>query len=304
MTDSPIKVIIKGMVISDLSGFRYGQQLHEQRFFELKFRQALLGSLMSFATDAPSNYEDQPITLQFEDPFGKIRSVSGTIVKLEFSNVAGQNAEVIVTGTIYRPSGNLSKFRSSLLALLIFPCLFTGILYWKVSQYNSQLIKITGTVSFFQDRTGKGRHHYTFKISAHQAKFDRAYNKQVFHTAIDNVDALQEVTGQKVDFYIFKNELIKLNDPNEKVDFLYLKSATQPSVKFDHYYDILAYTTDKIGFYIGWVVYLFLETFFFVCAFYCYKMYALQQQLKNRIIWYTCLVIASLINLFILALML
>jgi len=304
MTGAPINVVIKGMVISGLSGFRYGQQLHDQRFFELKFRQALLGSLMSFATDDPANYEHQPITLQFEGTFGKIRSVSGTILKLEFSNTAGQNAEVIVTGTLYQKAGHISKFTAALMALLILPLLFTGLLSWKVSQLSGELIKATGTVSFFQDRMGKGTHHYTFKISPYQTTFNRAYHTPVLNTARDNINALNGGTGQRVDFYVLKNELIKLYDPHKKVDFLYLKSASLTSVPFDYYYDILAYTTDTFGFYLAWIVYLFLEIFCYACALYGYKMYALNQQLKNRIGWYTSLVMATLFNLVILALML
>lgn len=304
MTDNPINVIIKGIVVSSLSDFRYGQQLHDQRFFEVKFRQPLLGFPLSFATDDPANYEHQPITLQFETSFGKVRSVSGTIVKLEYSNTAGQNAEVIVSGTMYQPSGNVSKFTLALLALLIMPFLFAGMLYWQVLQTNSQLVKTTGTVSFFQDRMGKGTHHYTFKISPYNATFNWAYHTPVLNTARDNINALDGGTGQRVDFYVFKDDLIKLNHPKEEVDFLYLKSAAQTAVSFDYYYDILGYITDKIGFYLAWTTYLFLEVFCFSCALYCYKMYALHQQLKNRISWYTCLVIAAGLNTFILALML
>ncbi|MHA4896525.1 hypothetical protein ACXZ1K_17365 [Pedobacter sp. PWIIR3] len=300
----PINIVIKGMVISDLSGFRYGQQLHDQQFFELKFRQPLLGSPFSFATDDPANYEHQPITLQFESAFGKIRSVSGTIVKLEFSNTARQNAEVIVTGTMYKPEGNLSKFTIALFALLVLPILFTGVLFWKVSQLSSALTKRTGTVASFQDHTGKGTHHYYFKISPFHASFNRSYHAPVLNTARDNINALEGGTGQKVDFYVFKNELSKLNDPREKLNFFYLKSATQTADKFDYYYDILGYTTDKVGYYLAWIAYLLIEIFCYASALYCYKMYALYQQMKNKICWYTCLGLAVLFNIFILALML
>ena len=304
MTDTPINVIIKGMVISNLSDFRYGQQLHDQRFFEVKFRQPLLGSPLSFATDDPANYEHQPITLQFETAFGKVRSVSGTIVRLEYSNAAGQNAEVIISGTMYQPSGNVSKFALALLALLIMPFLFAGMLYWQVLQTSSQLVKTTGTVSFLQDRMGKGTHHYTFKISPYKATLNRAYHTPVLNTARDNINALDGGTGKRVDFYVYKNELNKLNNLQQQVDFIYLKSAAQAFVQFDYYYDILGYTTDKIGFYLAWIACLFIEIFCFACALYCYKMYALHQQLKNRIIWFTCLVMATVFNIFILALML
>lgn len=137
----PINIIIKGIVITEVSGFRYGQQLHEQRFFELKFRQALLGSPFSFGTDDAESYINQPITLQFEDAFGKIKSVSGTIVRLEFTNTARQPAEVIVSGTTYQPSGNLSKFALALIALLALPLLFTGILLAYVSHLSGSLVK-------------------------------------------------------------------------------------------------------------------------------------------------------------------
>lgn len=313
MSDKPKNVIIAGVAIPGVSDFRYGQQLHEQRFFELKFRQPLFGSTLSFANDDAASYVHQPITLQFEDVFGRLKSTSGTIVKLEFTNIAGQNAEVIVTGTLYRPSGNISKFTLALIALLLFPFLFTGFLSWQVSLVSGSLTKVEGTVHSFQERFGKGMHYYTFKVSPYLASFYREYHTPVFSTAQRNINSLFTSTdgsydanlkGQPVDFYFFKNDLAKLRDPKEKVDFFYLKSAVRPPVKFDYYYDLLVHVTHKGWFYLLWIVYLFVEVFFFACALFCYKMYVLDQQRKNRIIWFAGLFIAALLNIAILALML
>lgn len=313
MAENPISVVIKNIVIPEVYSFRYGQHSHDQRFFELRFRQALLGSPLSFANDDAATYIHQPMTLQFQGAFGKMRSVSGTIVNLEFINIPGQNAEVVVSGTMYEPSGNFSKFTLALIALLLFPLLFTGGLFGYVSRISGSLIKTEGTINSLRETGSKGFHNYTFKIVPYNASFYRSYHSPVFSTARENIIALsvpedgsydQEHKGEAVNFYVFKNDLVKLNDPRVKVDFFYLKSALQPQVKFDYYYDVLVYATDKTWIYISWIFHLFIEVFFFICAFFCYKMYALDQQTKNRIIWYTCVVIAALFNTAILAMML
>ena len=313
MPESPTSVVIKDIVIPEVYSFRYGQQVHDQRFFELMFRQPLLGSPLSFANNDAAAYVHQPITLQFQGAFGKMRSVSGTIVKLEFLNIPGQNAEVVVTGSMYQPSGNLSKFTLALMALLLFPLLFTTGLFWYVSQISSSLVKTEGKINSLQERGSKGYHSYNLMIAPYHASFYRSYQSPVLKIARENIDALsepedgsydQEHKGKAVDFYVFKNDLVKLNDPGVKVDFFYLKSAIQPQVKFDYYYDVLVYATDKTWIYFSWVFYLFTEVFCFGCAIFCYKMYAMDQQTKNRIIWYTCLVIAAVFNIAILAMML
>jgi hypothetical protein len=313
MSTNPVNVVIKGSTISGVSNFRYGQQLHDQRFFELTFQRQLFDSPFSLGSDDPESYVHQPITLQFEGALGKLRSVSGTIVKLEFINTAGQNAEVVVSGTMYQSAGYLSKFTLALMALLIAPFLFAGFLFLQVSRLSGSLVETEGTVNYFQDRTGKATHHYTFKISPYRASLHRAYHAPVFNTARENIDALFKADdgtyeanrkGQKVNFYVIKNDLIKLKDPGEKVDFLYLKSRVQSSVKFDYYYDLLTYTTDKTWFYFVWIFYLMMEVLFFTCALYCYKMYAFNQQKKNRIIWFACVSIASVLNIIAIVLML
>jgi len=313
MPESPISVVIKNIVIPEVHSFRYGQQLHDQRFFELRFRQPLLGSPLSFANNDAATYVHQPITLHFEGAFGKMRSVSGTIVNLEFLNIPGQNAEVVVSGTMYKPSGNLSKFTLALIALLLLPVLFTTGLFGYVSQISDSLIKTEGRIDSLQESRSKRHLSYNLIIAPYHASFYRSYKSPVFNPARKNIDALsaskdgsddQQPKGQAVDFYVFKNDLVKLNDPAVKVDFFYLKSAIQPQVKFDYYYDVLIYATDKTWIYISLVFYFFIEVFCFGCAIFCYKMYALDQQTKNRIIWYTCMVIAAVFNVAILVLML
>lgn len=313
MPPKPLTIVIKGATIAEVSNFRYGQQLDDQRFFELTFPRPLFGSPFSLGTDDPESYIHKPITLQFEGVFGKARSVSGTIVKLEFINTAGQRAQVVVSGTMYQPAGRPSKFTLALMALLIAPLLFTGFLFLHVSRLTGSLVKTEGTVSFFQDRAGRGTHRYTFKIVPYRASFERAYHSPVFNSARENIDALFSAddgryeaggTGQKVAFYVTTTDTAKLYNQGESVDFLYLKSAQGPSDKFDYYYDLLIYATDKTWFYLIWIFYLFAEVFFFACAVFCYKMYALDQQKKNRFIWFGCLFIASILNIVILAMML
>jgi hypothetical protein len=92
----PVNVVIDGIRITEVLSFQYGQQLYEQRFFELKFRQSLLGFPFSFATDDANRYVNQPITILFEGSLGSSRTLSGTIVKLEFINSPGQPSEVVV----------------------------------------------------------------------------------------------------------------------------------------------------------------------------------------------------------------
>ncbi|TDO19523.1 hypothetical protein [Pedobacter duraquae] len=313
MKENPINVSIKGFAISDISNFRYGQQLHDQRFFELKFRRPLIGDPFSLGTGDPESYAHQPVTLQFPGAFGKMRSVSGTILKLEFISTAAQAAEVVVSGTMYQPGGYISKFSLALMALLICPIIFAGFLFFYVSHFNHSLSKTEGTVSYFNESGTKGTHNYTFKISPYQTFFNRSYHTPVFSTARQNIDALfnaadgtfdENLTGQKVTFYIVNTDQNRLNNRDGKIDFLYMKSAVTPHVKFDYYYDLLIYITDKTWFYFVWITELIMEIFFFSCALYCYKMYALDQQQKNRILWFTSLFIAALLNIGVLAMML
>jgi hypothetical protein len=113
-----------------------------------------------------------------------------------------------------------------------------------------------------------------------------------------------ERKGQAVDFYVFKSDLPRLGNPQERIAFFNLKSAKQQLRKVDYYYDVLVYATDQTWFYLLWMFYLFAEVCGFTAALFCYKMYALDQQRKYRIIWFCCIALGILLNIFILSLML
>lgn len=305
MQAKPISAVIKGVNITDLFSFRYGTRVMEQQFFELKFRQPLFGSPFSFGLDNPENYNNEAITLYFEDSFGKQKSVSATIVKLEFIQSPGQQPEVFISGTMYRPSGNISKFVLSIIALLALPFLLTGSLYLYISHLSSNLVKIEGTVNSYQNHSYKGIKKYTFKIEPYKSKIYREYYRPFFSSASTHINALfktndggtkSDSTGQHVKFYVFRTDQDKLNSPTEKVDFFYLQARSQQLSKFDYYYDVLVYTTNQTWFYFVWIFYMLLEVFCFGCAYFCYKMYQLDQQLKNRIAWWTVLLFGSVIN--------
>lgn len=310
MQAKPTSVAIKGIVIDQILGFRYGQQIQEQRFFELRFRQSLFGGPFSFGSDDAEKYNNQPVTLYFEGGMGKLEAVSGTIVKLEFVNNTGQQAEVIVSGTMYHPSNYFSKFALFLTALLLVPLLFIGSLFLSVSHLGSKLVEAEGAIKFYQDRSSKGFHRYTFKIAPYDATFYRQYHRPMFNTPIDQIDELfkadgaynEDSIGQRVNFYVSENDKEKLQHPAERVNFFYFKSVSRPFIKSDYNFDILAYITNKPWFFLVWIFYMLVEVFCFVCAYFCYKMYALQQQGKNKVIWITCLTLAIILNIIALSL--
>jgi hypothetical protein len=306
MQNSPVSVVVNGDVISELINFRYGQQLHDQQFFELKFKQPLFGSPFSFGTGDAESYINKPIKLNFKDSLGRLKSVSGTIVSLEFISSPGHQAEVVIAGTMYKPSGGVNKFSLFLVALLAFPLLFTGGLFLYVSNLGTSLVKTEGVVRSFEDRMGKGAHWYTFKIAPYAAYFKRHYGNPVLSSGVKDINELNTGSdgafnangaGQLVTFYVLKEDLPKLQSGSENVDFLYLHLQKKPIVKFDYYYDVLVYITDKTWFYFTWLFYMAIEIACLVFAFYCYKMYTLNQQLKNRLIWLTCITFAAIFNI-------
>ncbi|MFC3361591.1 hypothetical protein ACFOG5_00190 [Pedobacter fastidiosus] len=220
---------------------------------------------------------------------------------------------MFITGTMYQPSGQISRFTLFLISLLALPFLFLGMLGLYVSHLDSSLIEQSGRVRSFRDLMGRGTHHYTFSISPSRAVFDRAYHTPMFSTAQHNINALSrgpdgsyrtDTTGQLVDYYVFASDLSRLNDPRAKVDFFYLRSGQQRYDRNEYYYDVLVYATGQTWFYFAWTTYLLMEVSCFASAWYCYKMYALDQQKNNRLIWSLCLLAAAVLNVAILLLML
>ncbi len=309
MQAKPASAVIKGIVIDPILGFRYGQQIKEQLFFELRFRQPLFGAPFSVGADNAGKYIYQPITLNFEGALNKIKPISGTITRLEFINNPGQQAEVIVSGTMYHPSRYFSKFTLCLAALLLLPVLFIGGLLSGISYVSDGLVKTEGSVALYQDRSSKGFHRYTFNIAPYRAQFYRKYHRPLLNTPIRQIDEIftvdgqynPDMTGQKVSFYIFKSDKHKLFNAEDKIDFFYLKSQSRQRLSSDYHFDLLVYITNKSGFYFVWLSYLLLEVFCFVSAYYCYRMYALQQQKRNRMIWMGSLTLVVLLNIVVLA---
>jgi hypothetical protein len=305
----PTSAVWKGVIIAQFSSFRYDTTVREQQFFQLKFRQPFNSPFIA-GTDDPEIYNETPIILNFEQPSGKIKPVNANVIKVSYVSSPGQQSEILIGGTIYRPTGNIPKFSLLVLTAFMLPILALGSLYLHVTWLRQQLTALEGNVRSFQDSSYKRHKRFTFKVSPYSATFYREYYRPMFNTSTKNIEALfmsdydgyhQDSTGQWVTFYVFKNDSAKLYQSNEKVTFFNLTHQKQAFSNTGHFLDVLYYATDKTWVYFAWILFLAMEVISIIFAYYLYKMHALYHQRRNRLLWWSGVILTLLLNLVVVA---
>jgi len=305
----PTSASWKGITITTFSAFRFDTLVREQQFFQLNFKQPY-NSPFKVGIDDPESFSETPIILNFEEPSGKIKRVNANVIKVSYVTNPGQQPEIILGGTIYRPSGNIPKFSLLVFTAFLLPVLALGLLYLHVSSLRQQLIAMQGKVTTFQDSSYKRHKRFIFKVSPYNATLYREYNRPIFNTPTQNIEALfmadydgyhQDSTGQLVTFYVLKNDRTRLYKPNEKVTFFNLKSQNQAFSNTDQFFDVLYYVSDKTWIYFVWIVYLAVEVFSLIAAYYYYKMFSLFHQRRNQILWWSGVILTILFNLIVVA---
>ena len=304
-SDKLISAVWEGVTITAFSAYRSDVTVHEQLFFELKFKQPLTGFPFRPGIDDPERFNEKPITLNFQTSSGAIEQVVANIVKVVYIKSQAQQAEIIIGGTMYRPAKKIPKFSLLAIALFMLPVVFLGGLFLYANSLERQLIEKQGKIIFFKDDSYKKHKRYTFKVSPYNATLYREYYRHIFKTPPENMADLftsdydgfhRDSTGQAVRFYLFKHDCNKLYKSGQKITFFNLKGIDQPSSRTDHFLDLLNYAADQTWVYFAWLLLLVTEVFCFVCAYYYYKMYSLFHHGGNKFLWYTCLGLSFMIN--------
>lgn len=305
MQNNPDAVVINGITISDIYGFRYGMQLNEQRFFELKFRQPAFGSPFTFGLDDPAKYQDQPITLYSKDNLGRITSSIGTIVNIEFVKSPGQQAEVIIKGSMYSPTGKMAKFNLFLAGMILVPILGWIMLLVSIANLKNNLIQEGGVIKTFQEHGSKGFRTYSFKLNSYPVTFNREYNRSFKSLASDDIIAIFgseiQITGpdentKPVGFYILRSDAYKLQKNGQQITFFYLHDRDQTPTTTHLKYDLLDYVAATTLFsLLSFLCFIFT----LVCcggAYFCYRQYALDSDKRYVIAYYSAGVFAAILN--------
>lgn len=303
-----ISVVWEGITITDVSAFRTGHTVNQQYFFELKLKPPVNNSPFKPGIDSPESFNEKPVTLNFQNASGTTEQIIGNIIKLTYLKQVGQQPEIIIGGTIYRPSNNIPKFSILTTSLFLLPLIFLLGLSFLVYSLQGELIKVKGNVIYFKDDSYKGFKKYTFKVNPFKAKLFRKYDRPMFNTPVKNIDALfmsdydgyhKDSLNQPVQFYVFKDDSIKLRSSVKTVTFFEMRSVDQQNSRTAHFMDVWYYVTDKTWLYFVWLFYLVVEAVCYCSSYYYYKMYSLFHQRSNRILWWGSLGLSALLNFII-----
>jgi|GEM_PF-3055009 len=300
-----ISAVWEGVTITEFSAFRSGPTVHEQFFFELKFKQPVTGSPFKPGIDDPEIFNEKPITLNFQAPSGAAQRVIGNIIKVNYIKTPGQQPEIFIGGTMHRPTVRFPKFTLLAITLLALPILFLGGLVLYGYSIQNSLTAVQGKVTFFDDSSYKMHKRYTFKVSPYKATLFRDYHRHVFGIASQNITSLfmsdydgfhKDSTGQAVRFYVLKTDSAKLFAPRQKVSFFDLKGLNEPTSRKEHFLDALNYAVDRTWIYFAWLLLLATQVVCFCAAYYHYKMYSLFHVLGNKVLWWGSIGVSSIIN--------
>ncbi|WP_345950023.1 hypothetical protein ABDD95_00930 [Mucilaginibacter sp. PAMB04274] len=300
-----ISVVWEGVTITQFSDFRSGATVHEQFFFELKFKQPVTGSPFNSGIDDPECFNEKPITLNFQAPSGAAERVIGNIIKVAYVKSPGQQPEIFIGGTMHRPSVKFPKFNLLAIALLMLPILFIGGLLFYASSIQHNLTLLQGKVTFFEENSYKMHKRYTFKVSPYKATLFRDYHRHIFGIASQNITSLfmsdydgfhADSTGQPVRFYVLKKDSAKLFAPHQKVSFFDIRGVNKLPSRKEHFLDALNYAADNSWLYFVWLLLLATQAACFCGAYYHYKMYSLFHYPGNKVLWWGSLVLSSIIN--------
>ncbi|MDT3405276.1 hypothetical protein [Mucilaginibacter terrae] len=303
-----VSVIWDGFTITEIESFRSGEVKNGQHFFELKIKQPPNGSPFKPGIDDPDSFKERPITLNFLEYFGQVKPVIANIIKVDYTNDPSQSRQIIIGGTMYQPSGTLSKFSLIAIGLVMLPVLFVAILSLCANSLQHKLIPVNGKVTYFKDDSYKRFKKYTFKISPFKATLYREYDRPLFDESARNIDELfmsdydgfhKDSIGQHVRFYLFSSDSSKLNTAGEKVTFFDLKRVDGSPVKQNHFWDMWNYITNKSWIYFAWLALLVAQLVCYCSAYYFYKMYALFHVQRNKVLWWSSITLSSVLNLII-----
>lgn len=303
MENNPSSVVFDNITITDIVKFRFGDQLKEQRRFELRFKQQQFGAAFTYGLDDSSKYTGKPIAIKFSDAGGKEKIYNGKATNVEFSQSPGYQAEVIISGFVDWASNNQLKFNLLLAGFVLMPLIFVGLFFCYVNYLDNNLVKKEATINEFHFANGRGSRHYTFKTKEYQASFKRRYS-DLFKTIAsermgdifgNNTDS--DRTPHQVTFYINKEDATKLGNPNTSVNFLYLQAASKSNITDGYRMDLIAYQINE-GIAIN-VLVLFLLLAVLCCggAMYLYSMKGLKDNPKNVIIYRVGLAAGMALNI-------
>jgi hypothetical protein len=300
MENQPVSVIFNGTTINNIINFRFGQQLNEQRKFELKFKQPQVGSAFTFGFDDPDQYSGKPIVLKFDD-----KELKGTVSRVEFVQSPGYEAEVIITGYVNWASNNQQKFNLLAAGTILMPLLFIGLFIGYISHQSNTLVKKQATVKTFRSTSGRGGTRYIFKTKEYAAGFTHSYGQTFRHVSEQRMtDIFGPVVNDtpigdttQVSFYIALADESKLSNANANINYFYLQAKSKAQDKNDYYLDLIADAFYQTG---SLTVFLIFFALTIVCnsgAYYYYQWQGLKATPKNVIIYRTSFIIAIVFNI-------
>lgn len=305
MKNTPIyAAVIGGLTISDITNFRYGQQIGETRVFEFRFKPKEFGAPFTFGLADTKKYNNQPIKLLVSGALGKGVELPGTITKIDYIQNPGFQAEVFVSGTVHSPSGNALKFAMFLVAVFLMPLLLGGYFLLRVNSLKNDLINKAGVVETFEHHPAKGSHSYTFKLKEYPADFYRLYQRTPGHlgwpdvtaiTGSDFGDLKKDSTLHRVEFYILLSDENRLSNTNAKLLFFNVHAKGQHQISNALFYDLLEYIANRWDAFVMRILTLFLGMGCYFGAYWYYKMLAPDNNLKYAIPYWGTLGVAFII---------
>jgi len=305
MKNTPIYAAVIGeQTILDITNFRYGQQIGETRVFEFRFKPQHFGTPFSFGFDDAKNYNNQLITLMVSGPLGKGVELPGTITKVDYVQSPGYEAEVIISGTVYSPSGNTSKFIMFLAGVLLIPLLLGGYFMLRVNNLKHGLVDKTGIIETFKQHGAKGSRVYTIKLKEYPAVFYRMYMSTPGHLGWPDVKAImgynfddfdKDNTVHTVEFYVLSSDESKLGDTNARLLFFNPRAKGQHQSGNVLFYDLLEYVVNRWDAFVIRMLSLFLGLGCWFGAYSYYRMLAPDYHLKYAIPYWGCVGLSVLI---------
>jgi len=290
--EKPVSINLQGITISELTDFRYDTVANEHQFFQATFSRLLLQT--DFGLNAPEDYHNTPVRLNFLTQSGRLKQVTGNIITLKHLERPGHPPEVTIAGTFYSPSGKFPKLNRFLWAAIVLPLLVMGSVFLYVHLLGQQMVEKTGTIaSYSRASSYKGTRKHSFRIAPFQASFKRSYYRPIVNRPSEHIDALftssydgyhPDSTGQAVRFFILKDDVDKLPAKESTIPFFNLQHAAHAYSGWDQSLDILYYAKDRFWWYFVWLIYAFAEIASIGFVFYYYKMFAFNQDPRKSIL--------------------